>query len=104
MWNLLNFYPSISKNCGDCKIQFVSYEFDIFKTNDSIFVKLLIIQKNVKSLLTHSNVIVKDWIAYVSIYFNKCNMQLVSNGFNIFKLNGLIHVHMLIIEMMWKNQ
>ncbi len=29
-------------------------------------------------------------------------MQLVSNGFNIIKVNGLIHVHMLIIEKMWK--
>jgi hypothetical protein len=30
-------------------------------------------------------------------------MQFVSNGFNIVKLNGSIHVHMLIIEEMWKN-
>jgi len=29
-------------------------------------------------------------------------MQLVSNGFNILNVNGLIHVHMLIIEEMWK--
>jgi hypothetical protein len=29
-------------------------------------------------------------------------MQLVSNGFNILKVNGLIHVHMFIIEKMWK--
>ncbi len=40
----------------------------------------------------------------VSIYIYKCNMQLVSNGFNILKMNGLIHVHMLIIEKIWKNQ
>jgi len=31
-------------------------------------------------------------------------MQLVSNGFNILKMNGLIHVHMLIIEKIWKKQ
>jgi hypothetical protein len=29
-------------------------------------------------------------------------MQLVSNDFNILKVNGLIHVHKLIIEEMWK--
>jgi hypothetical protein len=27
----------------------------------------------------------------------------MSNGFNILKVNGLTHVHMLIIEEMWKN-
>jgi len=29
-------------------------------------------------------------------------MQFVSNGFNILKMNGSTHVHMLIIEEMWK--
>jgi hypothetical protein len=29
-------------------------------------------------------------------------MQFVNNGFNILKVNGSIHVHMLIIEKMWK--
>jgi hypothetical protein len=29
-------------------------------------------------------------------------MQFVNNGFNILKVNGSIHVHMLIIENMWK--
>jgi len=29
-------------------------------------------------------------------------MQFVTNGFNILKVNGLTHVHMLIIEEMWK--
>jgi hypothetical protein len=29
-------------------------------------------------------------------------MQLVSNDFNILNVNDLIHVHMLIIEEMWK--
>jgi hypothetical protein len=30
-------------------------------------------------------------------------MQLVSTGFNILKMNGLTHVHLLIIQKMWKN-
>jgi hypothetical protein len=29
-------------------------------------------------------------------------MQFVSNDFNILKMNGWTHVHMLIIEKMWK--
>ncbi len=37
-----------------------------------------------------------------NIYINKCKMQFVTNGFNILKVNGLTHVHMLIIEEMWK--
>jgi hypothetical protein len=57
-----------------------------------------------KNSLKNSNIIAKDWVAYVSIYFNKCNMKLVNNGFNILKMNVLSHVHMLIIEEMWKNQ
>jgi len=60
-----------------------------------------------KNLINHSSIIAKHWIACVSIYFNKiyfnkCKMQLVSNGFNILNVNGLTHVHMLIIEEMWK--
>jgi hypothetical protein len=55
-----------------------------------------------KKLLNHSNIIAKHWVACVSIYFNKCKIQLVNNGFNILKVNGLTHVHKLIIEEMWK--
>jgi hypothetical protein len=29
-------------------------------------------------------------------------MQLVNNGFNVLNVNGLIHVHMLKIQEMWK--
>jgi hypothetical protein len=28
MWNFPNFYTSISKNCVECKIQFMSSEFN----------------------------------------------------------------------------
>jgi hypothetical protein len=48
-----------------------------------------------KNSLNHSNIVPKHWIACVSMYTNKYNMQLVSNG--------LTHIHMLIIEKMWKN-
>jgi hypothetical protein len=43
------------------------------------------------------------WVTCVSIYLNKCKMQLMGNGFNMLKVNGLTHVHMLIIKKMWKN-
>jgi hypothetical protein len=55
-----------------------------------------------KNSLNCSSIIAKYWIAYVLIYYNKCKMQLVNNGCNIFKMNGSIHVHILIIEKMWK--
>jgi hypothetical protein len=43
------------------------------------------------------------WVTCVSIYLNKCKMQLMSNGFNMLKVNGLTHVHMLIIKKSEKN-
>jgi hypothetical protein len=56
MWDLFNFYPSNSKNCGECKMQFVSYEFNIFKVNDSTIMQMLIIQKMWKKKLTRLNI------------------------------------------------
>jgi hypothetical protein len=73
------------------------------KFNDSTHVKMLIVQKMWKNSLNHSNLIAKHWIACFSINFNKCKMQLMNNDFSILKVNGLIHVHMLIIEKIWKN-
>jgi hypothetical protein len=40
---MLNFDTSISKKCGECKMQFVNTGFNIFKMNDSICVQMLII-------------------------------------------------------------
>jgi len=85
-----------------CNIQYLNNGFNKFKVHDSIHIKLLIVQKMWKNLLNHSNIIIKHWTACVSIYFNKCKMQLVNNGFNILKINYLIHESMLIIQKMWK--
>jgi hypothetical protein len=52
-----------------------------FKMDDSIHVKMLIVQKMWKNSLNHSSIIAKHWVACVSIYYNKCKMQLMSNGF-----------------------
>jgi len=41
------------------------------------------------------------WIM-VSIYFNKYKIQLMTNDFNILKVNGSTRIHLLIIEKMWK--
>jgi hypothetical protein len=63
---------------------------------------MLVVQKIWKNSLNHSSIIAKYWIAHVLIYYNKCKMQFVSNDFNILKMNISIHVHMLMIEKMWK--
>jgi hypothetical protein len=62
----------------------------------------MLVQKKWNNSLNHSSIITKYWIAHVLIYYNKCKMQFVSNDFNILKMNSSIHVHMLIIEKMWK--
>jgi hypothetical protein len=73
------------------------------KMIDSTHVKMLIVQKIWKKSLNHSTSITKYWVACVLLYYNKCKMLFVSNSFNILKVNGSTHVHMLIIEEMWKN-
>jgi hypothetical protein len=55
-----------------------------------------------KNSLNLSNIIAKHWTTSVSIYYNKCKMQFMSDSFNVLNVNGLIHVHMMIIEEMWK--
>jgi len=75
---------------------------NVFKKDDSTHVKILIVQKMWKNSINHLRTIAKHWVALVLIYFIKCKMQLVSNNFNILKVNGLTYVHMLIIEKMWQ--
>ncbi len=70
--------------------------------DDSTHVKMLILQEMWKNSLNHSCIIVKHWVACVSIYFKNYKMQLVNNSFNIVKMNGSTHVHNLRIEEMWK--
>jgi hypothetical protein len=51
-----------------------------------------------KNSLNHSSIIVKYWVAYVLVYYNKWKMKFMSNALNILKVNGST----LIIEEMWK--
>jgi len=76
-------------------------DFNKFKVDDSINVNMLI-QEMWKKLLNCSSIIAKYWVACVLVYYNKCKVQFVSSGFNILKVNGSTHVHMLIIIEMWK--
>jgi len=61
---------------------------------------MLIVLKTWKNSINHFNIIAKHWVACVSIYCNRCKLQLVSNNFNTLKINGSIHVH--IVES-WKD-
>ncbi len=76
--------------------------FNKFNVDDLIHVKMLIVQLMWKNSLNHSSIITKYWVACALFYWNKCKMQFVSNGFNILKMNGSTHVHMLIIKKMWR--
>jgi hypothetical protein len=71
----------VSIYTNKCNMQHLNNSFSKFKMDDSTHVKMLIVQKMWKISLNHSNIIAKHWVACVSIYYNKCKMQLVSNGF-----------------------
>jgi hypothetical protein len=87
-----------------CNMQHLNNGFNKFKVDELIHGKMLMVQKMWKNSLHHSIIITKHWVACVSIHYNKWKMELMSNGFNILKVNGLTHVRTLIIEEMWKNQ
>jgi hypothetical protein len=92
----------VSIYTNKCNMQHLNNDFNNFKMDDSTHVKMLIVQKVWKNLLDHWSIFAKHWITCISIYFNECKMQLVNNGYNILKVNGLTHIHMLIIEEIWK--
>jgi hypothetical protein len=73
----------VSIYINKCNMQHLNNGFNEFKMDDSIHVKMLIVQEIWNNSLNHSNIIAKHWARCVSIYSNKCKMQLVSNGFNI---------------------
>jgi hypothetical protein len=98
MWkNALNHSSIIAKYwvaCGlvyynKCKMQFVSNDFNILKVNCST----LIIEEMWKKSLIHSNINVGfKIVACVLINYSKCRIQLLTNGFNMLKVNGSIHI------------
>jgi len=76
--------------------------FHNFKVNDSTHIKNVDSSKNVKKHTKPFKYNCKI-LNRKLIYYNKCKMQFVNNDFNILKMNNSIHVHMLMIEKMWKN-
>jgi hypothetical protein len=74
-------------------MQFVSNDCNILKVNGSTHVHMLIIEEMWKKSLIHSNINVGfKTITCVLINYGKYKMQLLSNGFNMLKVDGLIHV------------
>jgi hypothetical protein len=72
-----------------CKMQFLSNGFNILKVNGPT----LMIEETWKELIIHSNINV--WfkiVARILINYGKCKMQILSNGFNISKVDGSTHV------------
>ncbi len=75
-----------------CKMQFVNNSFNILKVNDSTYVHMFIIEEMWKKSLIHSNINVGFKIVTCALNNYKCKMQLLSNGFNMLKVDGLTHV------------
>jgi hypothetical protein len=92
----------VSIYINKCNMQHLNNGFNEFNVDDSTHVKMLIVQEIWNNSLNHSSINAKHWATSVSMYYNKYKMQLKNNGFNILNVNGLTHVHILIIEEMWK--
>jgi hypothetical protein len=70
-------------------MQFVNNGFNIFKVNGSI----LILEEMWKKSLIHSNINVGfKIVTCVLINYGKCKMQLLSNDFNMLKIDNSTHV------------
>jgi hypothetical protein len=77
-----------------CKMQFVKNDFNILKMNSST----LIIDEMWKKSSIHPNINVRfKIVTCVLIKYGKCKMQLLSNDFNMLKIDSSIHM-MLIIK------
>jgi hypothetical protein len=69
----------------------VSNGFNILKVNGSTHVQMLN-RRDVKKSLIHSNINMGLKIVTCGlINCDKCKIQLLSNGFNMLKVNGSIH-------------
>jgi hypothetical protein len=77
----------VSIYTNKCNIKHLNNDFNKFKVDDSTHVNKFIIQKKWKTSFNHSSIIAKYWVACVLGYYNNYNMQFVSNGFNILKVN-----------------
>jgi hypothetical protein len=71
-------------------MQVVSNDLNILKVNVSIHVHMLIIEEMWKKSLIHSNLNVGFQI--ITCVLIKCKMQLMSNGFNMLKVDSSTYV------------
>jgi hypothetical protein len=104
MWYFPNFYTSISKNCSECKMQFMSSGFNNIEGEWFNLRAIVNNSRDAKKFSTHSSINVKHYVVMcVSIYTNKCNMWHLDNGFNKLKMHDSTHAKMLIVKEMWKS-
>jgi hypothetical protein len=71
-------------------MQCLNNGFNKFKVDDLTYVKFKNVDssKNVKKIIKPFKYNYKILNCMCLIYYNMCKMQLVSNGFNILKING----------------
>jgi hypothetical protein len=70
-------------------MQFLSNGFNILKINGST----LIIEEMWKKSFIHSHINVRFKIVrFILIYYGKCKMQLLNDGFNMLKVDGSTNV------------
>jgi hypothetical protein len=62
----------VSIYISKCNMQHLNNGFNKVKMDDSIHVKMLIVQLMWKISLNHSSLVTKYWIAFKYIYYNKC--------------------------------
>ncbi len=71
----------------------MSNGFNILNVNGLTQVHMLIFEEIWKKSLIRSNINVGfKIVTCVLINYGKCKMQLISNGFNILKVDGSIHI------------
>jgi hypothetical protein len=74
-------------------MQFVDNGFNILKVNGQTHIRMLRIKEMWKKSLIHININVGFRVATcVLINYGKCKMKLLSNDFNVLKVDGTIHV------------
>ncbi len=69
-------------------VQCLNSGFNKLIVNDSTHVKMMIVQKMRKNSLNYSSIITKTLIPCVLVFYNKCKMQFLTNGYNILKVDG----------------
>jgi len=78
----------VSIYTSKCNMQCLNSDFNKRKMDDSTHVKMLIVQKMWKKITKSFKYNCKILSCMCLIYYNKCKMEFVNNGFNMLKVNG----------------